>query len=364
MADISRTQFDESKRVEKKILQQGTHLLDSDFNEVVDVLQNRSRRQLAMLVGGSDVRFGNGWAVEGTGASLQVTVKAGWGAFMLAANSAVLLQLASDLTLSGFTTWSGARTDYIYLDIWEDEIGPDTDPNLINPLLGQPSMVDIRLQYSLEISEGAVPGAPPAGHAYVTLASITKTAGGNIDAGDVTLVLPESAHGSVGTDQLVDDSVTKEKINADVAGSGLAQAGDGSLTLAPDGITAAMLAGDVAGDGLQQAAGGELDVVGVTNQAGAILKYVTLTGTWDMDQNMSFAIAHGLDRTKIRGAHVVIQSNQSTQSYLLDHGINGTAAGWVQFDATQIVLTRKETGFFDVFGFNDATYYATIIYEA
>jgi hypothetical protein len=48
--------------------------------------------------------------------------------------------------------------------------------------------------------------------------------------------------GGVSTAKLADNSVNKDKINADVAGSGLSQDVDGSLRVAAGGVTDAMLA--------------------------------------------------------------------------------------------------------------------------
>ena len=76
--------------------------------------------------------------------------------------------------------------------------------------------------------------------------------------------------------QILDDTITKDEINADVAGTGLVQSGDGSLqvsvddsTLAwsgdnviikDDGVTAAKINVDVAGTALSQSGDGSLYV--------------------------------------------------------------------------------------------------------
>jgi hypothetical protein len=141
------------------------------------------------MVGHESKRFGDGFKVVGTGASLAVTVKAGFGAFLLGTQLAVLLQLAEDATVSGFTAWTGTRTDYVYIDISESEISAAEDPDIVNPDVGEETCRDLRLDYSFHISAGAPPGAAPSGHVYIILATITKTTGSNIASTDVTVLL-------------------------------------------------------------------------------------------------------------------------------------------------------------------------------
>lgn len=193
---ITRDQFNEANRVTKKIFQEGTHLLDSDLNEQADIFRIGARRILSCLTGEQDVCFGQGFNVVGAGASLAVTIKAGYGAFQIVSAQAgigvqgsVLLHLAADQTLSGFTAWTGSRTDYIYIDITETEYGPGDDPNIINPDVGEETCRDLRLGFAFHISQGAAPGTAPSGHTYIVIATVTKTSGSNIEAGDATVLL-------------------------------------------------------------------------------------------------------------------------------------------------------------------------------
>jgi len=191
MADISRDQFDEANAVSKKIFQQERYLLDADLNEAQDVLRYMDRRSLSCLVGHESKRFGDGFKVVGTGASLAVTIKAGFAALLLDTKLAALLRLSEDYTLSGFSSWSAERTDYVYIDIEEKEIGPSDDPDIVNPTLGDETCRDLRLTYSFAISEGAAPGSPPSGHVYIILATITKSSGSNIEDSDVTVMIQD-----------------------------------------------------------------------------------------------------------------------------------------------------------------------------
>jgi hypothetical protein len=78
-----------------------------------------------------------------------------------------------------------------------------------------------------------------------TFFNTTKISDDNIQDGTIngtkiaagTVTAAKLASNSVGTDQLANDSVTAAKLNSDVAGDGLGQAGDGSITLNVDDST-------------------------------------------------------------------------------------------------------------------------------
>jgi len=225
MANITRDQWDEDKGVTKKILQKGVVLTDADWNEQADVLKNDNRRTLSSLVGYTNVRFGNGFKVAGVSGNLQVVVYAGFGAFQIANKTAVLLRLAENDTISGFSAWTEERTDYVYLDIEEKEISSADDPNIINPDIGEETCRDMRISYSFEISEGAEPGSPPEGHVYISIATVTKIIGSTINPDDVTVliddfyVVNENAvvtdsimNNAITTDKIANDAITSEKI--------------------------------------------------------------------------------------------------------------------------------------------------------
>ncbi len=233
MASITRDQFDETSRVEKKIQQKGVFLADADLNEQIDIDLNRQRRTLSALIGHANKRFGDGFKVVGSGASLEVTVKAGFAAFLLDTQSAVICRLADDATVSGFSAWTGARTDYVYLDILEAEVDAASAPDIVNPDIGEETCHDIRLTLTLAISEGTAPESPPAGHTYISLASITKTSGSAIDADDVTVLVADHyllADDAVATSMIQDGAVEADKIAPGVIDD-LALA-DGAVTTA------------------------------------------------------------------------------------------------------------------------------------
>jgi hypothetical protein len=189
MASTTRDQFDESNGVVKKIFQKGKHLADADLNEQGSINDQHHRRLLSSIVAHVDKRFGDGFKVEQNANPLTVTVKAGFAAFHTDTNLAVLLKLDSDYVLSGFSTWTEDRTDYVYVDIHEREVGPVDDPDIVNPDVGEETCRDIRISYTIAISEGAAPSSPPTDHTYLTIATITKSVGTYIAASDILVSL-------------------------------------------------------------------------------------------------------------------------------------------------------------------------------
>lgn len=172
MASVTRTQFDPTRGVVKKIFQKGRYVLDADLNEQSDILVDVDRLNLSSLLQDANIRFGDGFKVEGTGATQQVTIRAGRAAFQITSERAIILDLASDYNLTGFTAHSGDRVDYVYLDILVDEIDSSEDSSLVNPNVGQETCVDERISYTFAISESGPPGAAPNGHVYVNLATV------------------------------------------------------------------------------------------------------------------------------------------------------------------------------------------------
>jgi len=261
MAEITRDQFDETKNVLKKIYQKGTYFLDSDINEMLDVI-TRFRQRFIYAIGsrGESRYVGTGFNVVGTGASLAVTVKAGTAVFVLDTGLAEILYLDSDTEVSGFNTWSSTRTDYVYIDIHKKTYDTTDDVDIINPLLGIETCNDVRLDYSFAISQGSAPGSPPADHYYITIGTVTKDSGSVINSGDVSLTLEDIF--IIQTADLEDDSVTKAKLNSDVAGTGLAQDTDGSIKINAGSVVRSMLGSDVV---ITTSGGGSMNTDPATN---------------------------------------------------------------------------------------------------
>jgi len=360
MADITRDQFDETKAVTKKILQKGVYVADADWNEAQDIRRYAERRALSCLVEHANKRFGDGFKVVGTGASLAVTVDAGFGAFLIGAQLAILLQLAENATVSGFTAWTAARTDYVYLDITEAEISAAEDADIVNPDIGEETCRDLRLAYTFAISEGAVPGAAPSGHTYISLASITKTTGSTIAAEDVTLLVDkygaDYSNLSVGTLTvttglvLFDDAIHMGHLHSDVAAEGLAQNTNGSLKV----------------DGVVEGEGGH-----------ELKKVVIEIGDWNMDASSSTIRTYAPPLlSTIRSVQVFIRKDagEAVQALYplgqwLDSGV--PAGGFNLIDTgggiVQYQLFRINGSMFDSTAFDQTSYnrgWITVEYEA
>jgi len=108
--------------------------------------------------------------------------------------------------------------------------------------------------------------------------------------------------GSVGTAELADDAVTKEKVAADVAGSGLAQDTDGSLMAVVDDSTLEIAeVGDPAVDTLQVKDGGitsgklaaalQALVLGAASGYTLARGEAAVTGTADVDTGLATVVA-------------------------------------------------------------------------
>jgi len=190
MADITREQFDEDKGVVRKIFQKGRHLADADLNEQASIVQRHEQRLLSSLVNHVDKRFGEAFKVVQHADPLTVKIKAGFAAFHLDEKLATLLKLDNDYTLNGFEVWTQQRTDYIYVDIHEYEVGPSEDIDIVNPQVGEETCRDIRIDYEFKISTGTAPSSAPEEHIYRTIATVTRGPGSYIEEANISVNLP------------------------------------------------------------------------------------------------------------------------------------------------------------------------------
>jgi hypothetical protein len=89
--------------------------------------------------------------------------------------------------LPALTTPGGSRTDSVYLDVWEREVGEAEDPSIVNSQIGIETSVRIRREWVVRVAEGqAGPPAPAAGHAHFPLARLSRGAGAPIHAMQIT----------------------------------------------------------------------------------------------------------------------------------------------------------------------------------
>lgn len=79
-------------------------------------------------------------------------------------------------------------------------------------------------------------------------------------------------------------------------------------------------------------------------------------GVWDMDSTSQVSIAHGLTFADIRKASAFVYDDTSTVAIPLDsdYTLLGVTEGKVVWNATDIVLTRINAGYFDTVNYDDA----------
>lgn len=169
MADITRETFSEANRFQKVLGQRGRLLLDSEANELQDILRVLSYR-IGYLTG-YDGRA-TGLRVESTGAANQIRLTVGSGAV-----DGIPLILTAPLLNTTLTTPGAPRVDSVYLRITETEV---SDPSPVPELGEQTRRRQITL--SLEVVEGggfpASTGDPWTNGVLVwPLATISRQAG-------------------------------------------------------------------------------------------------------------------------------------------------------------------------------------------
>jgi len=192
MADITRDHFLESRGVLKKIFQKNIPLLDADLNEQIDIVNTRQMRFLSAMTEQGHRRFGEGFnVIPDTPAGNTCVVKAGFIAVEIDTDLSVLIRLATDTDVTGWTTPSGNRTDYLYVDVSFDEIDSTEDSNLINPSADCETAIDYRMSWQFVKSQGGTT-SPPSGHVYVALAQIQRGSGDSqITSDDITMLVDD-----------------------------------------------------------------------------------------------------------------------------------------------------------------------------
>lgn len=209
MGNFSRETFDRLKHYVGVRLQQGVPIVDADWNEQEDIRRDELRTFLKWFVG-------NGVPVGNDG--FRVTPMVGQNNFEIASGRCLVEgwdvindwnertgeigrfyqsqrlfgneALARDWSvapLPALTTPAAARTDRVYLDVWEREVGAAEDPSLVNPAIGIETSVRRKREWVVRVAEGAASlPAAPAGHVFYELATLFRTAGdGRITAGQI-----------------------------------------------------------------------------------------------------------------------------------------------------------------------------------
>jgi hypothetical protein len=187
MGNFSRNTFDSAKRYTAVRLQQGVPLVDADWNELQDVTRNELYDSLltvmpnvlqpSMLltgVGNNDLQLNTGIAiVSGRPAKLNTPLRYSTQRYANPATAAADgVPVAAPLTTPGSN-----RTDLVFLDVFEREVGSAEDGSIVNPAIGVETAVRLRRELVLRVGEGGVAPSMPPGHAVLFIATLQRQAG-------------------------------------------------------------------------------------------------------------------------------------------------------------------------------------------
>lgn len=349
---ITRDQYDETKAVQRKIVQTGTQALDSDINEIGQISDQRAARILWNLIVQENSRFGTGWVITGgiSGGLGQVTVSAGDAAIMVETDKARVFTLATNTNITGWTTPGGTRTDCLYLDITlpiiDSHTPPDNDVTLVNPAWGKETAVDQRLAFSFVKYEGySAPPTAPAGHYYVGIATISRTASATITDGMITNLLHEykmNPEATVNTAAIVDQAVTTAKIKdrnvttaqialLNVTGAEIATNAITVTKIAGGAVTAAKMATDAA---IGNITAGTLtgDKFVAATITGAKLANQTVSSTQIANQTITATQIANLTITAAQIANATLTSTQIATAGVSDGNL---AVPYIKADGTR-----------------------------
>ena len=90
--------------------------------------------------------------------------------------------------------------------------------------------------------------------------------------------------------------------------------------------------------------------------ASRLLTKIIPIGDWDMDATNEVNIAHGLDHTKIRHLSVMIRHDSGSHYEFGIDSLGGATNTRLFAGATNITITRADSGFFDTSSFNLTSY--------
>jgi hypothetical protein len=187
MGNFSRTTFDPAKAYSAVRLQQGVPLVDADWNELQDITRNELYDALLTVApnalqasvvlvgaGNNDLQLSPGVVVVGgrpvrIASPIRYTTQRYANGATAAADG---VPAAAPLTTPGT-----ARTDIVFLDVFEREVGRAEDPNIVNAAIGIETSVRLRREIVLRVAEGGAIPALPAGHVTLFIATLNRAAG-------------------------------------------------------------------------------------------------------------------------------------------------------------------------------------------
>jgi len=201
MGNFSRDTFDRLKHYAGVRLQQGVPIVDADWNELEDIRKYELQTFLKWFVGsgvpkGNDgfhilpaAGFGNDFTIQGGDGTAEGAGRClvdGWDVIIENAMRYTEQPLYVDPTLA--TTWGvdplpslsmpgAARTDQVYLDVWEREVNALEDTNLVNTAIGVETCVRRKREWVVRVAEGIAIPTPGAGHSFYHLATLNRPSG-------------------------------------------------------------------------------------------------------------------------------------------------------------------------------------------
>jgi hypothetical protein len=187
MGNFSRNTFDPAKRYTAVRLQQGVPLVDADWNELQDVTRNEVYDALSIAlpnaltptmilqsIGTNDIQLTPGVAIVG-GRPLRLSTILRYSTQRYA--NAATAAADGVQPVPPLTTPTIARTDTVFLDVFEREVRSTEDPALVNSAIGVETAVRLRREIVLRVAEGATtPPAPPAGHTFLAVTLMNRPA--------------------------------------------------------------------------------------------------------------------------------------------------------------------------------------------
>lgn len=196
MPQLSRRTFNEQKRYETVVFQEGTHPADFEMVELQDI-QNYERQALtkSLLTDGAisgAFKVGGG---TGAGNSVFIAIGPAYIGGLRVEMPDTLHQLVAGQFIynMAIATPAANRTDLVYLDVFVDNVYYTSDPDIEDVTLG-PGAYRERVRYNIAILENAISATPPSlpvGHTAIPLALIVRTASQPlIGVGDVTDARP------------------------------------------------------------------------------------------------------------------------------------------------------------------------------
>lgn len=212
MSNISRNTFDKLKHYVNVRMQQGVPLVDADWNEKDDIRKEQLQLFIKMFAGNGVPANNDGFNIlPKAGAADEFIIKGGangipgiclvegWDirnesdiAYQAQPlyNNAALATAWAVAPLAPLTVpATGTRTDLVYLDAWEREVGAIEDLDLKNPAINIETCFRLKREWVVRVAEGSavLPATIPAGHVFYTLATLRRTAGQPIIAvADIT----------------------------------------------------------------------------------------------------------------------------------------------------------------------------------